>query len=364
MATLENVEIFSVGTWNGDKFVQADLEQMVDNFEILADFHTPPLKFGHARKQILDQEDGQPALGWVSQLKVVGSKLVARFEDVAEVVAQAINAGRYRKVSSEIFFKTQFKGKGIGFALKAVALLGADLPAVTNLADLPKLLSKEDNDNLVMFSDGRVLEFTVNEGTIQTFKQEEEKVTDKAVTDPYLEEELQRLKAENKGLHTFKAESEEQSRKDKVLENEKIIRFSAQKFTTDKRNFMEKVDEVVKTGQLEPRLSKEIGEALEGQASNFTMESELMLPASLLLESVKVFSDKLKTGEQGHAKGDGKEEISNDPSKQIAQETKKYMAEHPTVKDWGVASEAVLAINPELAAEYHKFNAEYAEGRA
>ena len=136
-------EIFSVGTWNGDTFTQADLEEIAANFEELKDLIKPPLKLGHDEQQVLDQEDGQPALGWVKSLRVAGDKLLAVFADVPAVVMEAIKAGRYRRISSEIFFNVRHGKKKHGKALKAVALLGADLPAVNNLEDLAVLLKQQ-----------------------------------------------------------------------------------------------------------------------------------------------------------------------------------------------------------------------------
>ena len=54
------VEIFSAGVWNDDKYTVEDLDDMVKAFGEVG--FSPPLKLGHNNKQ---EEDGQPALGWV-----------------------------------------------------------------------------------------------------------------------------------------------------------------------------------------------------------------------------------------------------------------------------------------------------------
>src|SRR5262249_3366901 len=108
----------------------------------------PPLKLGHSETQIFAQADGQPALGWISDLKRVDNKLMAFASDVPQVVRDAIKAGRFRRCSSEFHLnfgnssyeknhKTGVQGK----VLEAVALLGADLPQVASLADLTTYLS-------------------------------------------------------------------------------------------------------------------------------------------------------------------------------------------------------------------------------
>lgn len=137
-------EIFSVGTWNGDDFTEADLHEMVENFYALQGELKPPLKFGHDDGQgLLGQSDGDPALGWVEGLRVAGDKLIATFGGVPDIVLAAIRARRYRRVSAEIYFNVKRKGEELGKVLKAVALLGADLPAVTNLADLAAYLTEQ-----------------------------------------------------------------------------------------------------------------------------------------------------------------------------------------------------------------------------
>ena len=92
--TLE-AEIFAAGTWNGDKYTVADLEEIAANFERLQELHHPPLKMGHDEEQkLLGQSDGDPALGWVSGLRVVGEKLLATFAERPDIVMKAIRAGR------------------------------------------------------------------------------------------------------------------------------------------------------------------------------------------------------------------------------------------------------------------------------
>ncbi|HEX7925947.1 MAG TPA: hypothetical protein VF678_00050, partial [bacterium] len=149
-------EIFSVGTWNGDTYTAADLREIAGNFARLRDEIRPPLKFGHDAGQTLTgQSDGDPALGWVSALWVDDDKLMATFTDVPAVVVEAVRAGRYRNVSAEVWHKLRHGDQTLTHVLKAVALLGADLPAVTNLRDLTAYLTRDD-----AWQAERVLTFT------------------------------------------------------------------------------------------------------------------------------------------------------------------------------------------------------------
>lgn len=141
---INDVEILAVGTWHGSggavTFTDDDLQEIVDNFGDIKSLegvnYEPPAKLGHAEKQKLLQEDGYPAAGWVSSLKKVGDKLVASFKDVPKRIAQLIEAGGYKKVSSEVYPSYELAGKKYGKVLKAVAFLGADIPAVKTISDV------------------------------------------------------------------------------------------------------------------------------------------------------------------------------------------------------------------------------------
>ena len=126
--SLKNVEIFRTGEWNGDKYTRDDLHDMVRNFNRVG--FRPPVKLGHA------ENSGEPAYGWVETIKVVGDRLVADFMDLPRAVYTAIKQRRYDHVSAEIFWNLKRAGKTFRRALKAVALLGTETPAVADLKPL------------------------------------------------------------------------------------------------------------------------------------------------------------------------------------------------------------------------------------
>jgi hypothetical protein len=142
MPTLRGVEIFEVGTHNGDTYTRADLDAMVEASTKVG--FRPPIKLGHSDKQELLQQEGLPAAGWVTNLRRVGNKLVADLVDIPKKVFELIKKGLYDRVSAEIYWDYVTKG-GMKYpkVLKAVALLGADIPAVTSLEALRKLLGEE-----------------------------------------------------------------------------------------------------------------------------------------------------------------------------------------------------------------------------
>lgn len=137
-------EIFAAGTWNGFPFTVNDLRKMAASFEALGDVLKVPLKLGHNDEQ--EMTDGQPALGWVTALHVDAEatppKLIAEFDDVPSIVHEAFEKKLYRAVSIELDFDVRHKDIMYDFVITAVALLGADMPAVNVLNDLASFMSR------------------------------------------------------------------------------------------------------------------------------------------------------------------------------------------------------------------------------
>ena len=136
MPDLKAVEIFGEGTWNGNKITESVLKDLVAGFEATKSFLKPVLKLGHNDEQSLLKQDGLPAAGWVENVYISGKKLLADFVDIPEKVYELIKKKAYRKVSVEIFCGYTFDGKTFPNLLGAVALLGADTPAVITLSDI------------------------------------------------------------------------------------------------------------------------------------------------------------------------------------------------------------------------------------
>lgn len=139
--TVKNVEIFSVGTWNGKEIKAADLDSIVDAFSKTKNIVRPFLKLGHDDNQKILQADGLPAAGWVENVRKSGQKLIADFVDVPKKIYQLIKNKAYRKVSCEIYSNVKMENCQYPKMLGAVSLLGSDLPAVLNLNDILSLYS-------------------------------------------------------------------------------------------------------------------------------------------------------------------------------------------------------------------------------
>lgn len=139
--TIKGCPIFSVGTWNGDEYAEADLDRMVAAFGQVG--FDPPIKLGHDDSQPLAKSDGMPAIGWVTNLRRSGNQLYCDLKDLPRKVYDAIRRKNYKRVSAEIYWDYACDGKRWPRVLKALALLGADVPAVTNLASLEALYDGE-----------------------------------------------------------------------------------------------------------------------------------------------------------------------------------------------------------------------------
>jgi hypothetical protein len=143
MAELNGAHIFSTGLHQGNgpgakrTWTETDLDGIVSIFDAAQQAGRVPLKFGHNEEQAVT--DGQPAIGWVSKLWRDGKKLMANFSDIPTAVYSMIQKGLYKFCSIEVLKNAEYSGKTFPFMLDAVALLGADPPAVNNLADLQRL---------------------------------------------------------------------------------------------------------------------------------------------------------------------------------------------------------------------------------
>ena len=149
---IKGVEIFSVGKWNGDDYTREDLHEMVRAFVEQPSFK-PFIKLGHDKdqkvaKELMEIEDGLPALGWINRLYVSGEKLLADFIDIPGKLGKLIKKGAYKKISSEVFWNIKIKDKTYKRMLAAVALLGADTPGVMNLGDILAMYKKIYSDDL------------------------------------------------------------------------------------------------------------------------------------------------------------------------------------------------------------------------
>jgi len=154
---IDDVEILAVGKWKGSKEVNITKDAIpafVSSFNELTTNpklnYEPPVKLGHDENQKLLQADGYPAAGWISSLKAKGDILVASFKSVPKKLGGLIKAGAYKKVSAEFYQDYEIGGKKYPWVLRAVSLLGADVPAVKTIADIQALYSEQNEPEPVI----------------------------------------------------------------------------------------------------------------------------------------------------------------------------------------------------------------------
>lgn len=356
-------EIFSVGTWNGEAFTRADLEEIAANFTRLRGQLKPPLKFGHDEDQrLLGQRDGDPALGWVEGLRVVGDRLLARFAGLPRVVYDAVRAGRYRRVSAELYLDVRQGAKRLGKTLKAVALLGADLPAITTLADLTHYLGADGAQATaagaapLRFSFAGTGTFTCPAPTPLVHPAENAHMSsgntgstarsntggaasNNSVTKAALEAELAELRA-------FKAQQETAAEEEAVARGER----ARQSLRESARGFCE---QQVRAGRLSPAQRSSLLAELDGQALRFSDSSELLVTFDWVRGFVRELPVRLPSAPVAHAAPQVEDTGGSDPSQQVARLANAKMLELNL--SYSEAARYVLQTHPELARAYRDY---------
>ena len=124
------IEIFTDGTHvavDGKSwaFTSADIDDIIASYDFAA--NPAPVVVGHPA---LDA----PAYGWVSNLAREDRILVAELDQVEPAFAEAVKAGRYKKISASFYQPDQAGNPTPGkWHLKHVGFLGAAAPAVKGL---------------------------------------------------------------------------------------------------------------------------------------------------------------------------------------------------------------------------------------
>lgn len=349
MADLKDREIFAVGKWNGLDFNEADLDDIAKNFKDLSENHKVPLKFGHNKEQKIT--DGQPAIGWVSRVYRSGKKLYADFAGVPKIVIDAVKNRLYRTVSIELLFGVDHKGKRFNHVLDAVALLGADQPAVNVLEDLATLLATRAD-----FSGGRRVMFETVAGNRKTITSttEEDEMDEKEVK-KLIASAIEPLEAANKKQgdeiasitkerDDFKAKAEKAER----VEKERVEKENKLKVENSRKAVVEVLDEAVKDKRMTPALretySKQLGVEDDARVVKIDVEE-----VKLMCGAVKGKDGK----RQGFTRDKEDEDMDGDEtaSQKLFTLSKKHQAEH-NEKSFEVSFTRVCEANPKLHKEY------------
>jgi len=129
------IDIMGVGNWKGINFTENDLREIANNFDALKDRVKPWLVLGHSGRMGTERRSGMPAVGWWQKMWYDAKSRVLRghLVDVPKKLAELIKAKAYNTVSAEYIrnFVDDVSGKTYNRVAVGVALLGAELPAVT-----------------------------------------------------------------------------------------------------------------------------------------------------------------------------------------------------------------------------------------
>jgi hypothetical protein len=313
---IKGVEIFSTGEWNGEKFSQEHLNDLVKNFEATKSGVRPYLKLGHDKDQKLLQKDGLPAAGWVDKIYLKGDKLVADFVDIPKKVFQLIKAGAYKKVSCEMFFNVKIKEQKFAHLLTAVSLLGADTPAVMNLNDIHALYFGDEKHEPKCYE----LEFKFDEQGVNKMSKSENEIkleleletkeaafTAEKEKAEKLAKEKETLDKELEQLRQFKADAEKKAVEDAIKLREEQVKA----FTT------ELVSEKLSTPAMKPLIAELLSDKKE--FSHKIGDKELKSKEDLLKETLKLFA--------------AAKEVNFEESTQDDKEAKKFAADKEKEQD-------------------------------
>ncbi len=393
--TIRGIEIFASGTHNGDVYTEADLDEMVAAHAAL-DFR-PALKVGHSK-----DSPGAPAYGWVQNLRRVGQKLVADFTEMHDSVVEAMRKRSYDRVSSEVYFNLNRGGKSFKRALKAVALLGAEVPAVAELTPLHKMefAAEGEFDKFATHEEAldvlpQAMFECLNErvaALVRQLSQEEHTMTTKA---QQLQEQLDALTVRLNAIGEDDADDKTKAEQIKELSSEiasvtaeiKLltqsdaseraaqadaikaanVRIAELEADARRRSVAEKVA-TVKVPAFRPGMEAMYAYALTHSAEKVKVYSKdkdgketaadqtLVDIADAFVTHINAQADRLfkvyaTTGAVQRAEG-SEDDPNEDAGVALDRKAKAYMLAHPEVKDYLDALQAVKATEPELARRY------------
>jgi hypothetical protein len=336
---IKGVEVFSTGTWNGDAYTVADLDEMVRAYTETNAKVKPSVKLGHSDNQALLQKEGYPSAGWVTGLYRLGEKLLADLSDIPDKVGALIEKKAYRKVSSEVYWNINFEGTVYKRMLSAVALLGQEMPAVTTLSDILGLyasVAKADRVGAFAQADSA---HTLKDVTLENSEYQEAAM-------PKTEAEI-KLEQENEALKKFKADADKRdadaakAKADLEKENAELKQF---KIDADKRaaeaerlaseaRLDQAVTDLQAAGLCSPAMKPYVRELLGAEKKEYAFKAAD--GAEKKLDRVTLVKEILKLHSQVDAvnfsdKTKREAEIKNSADKQADLESKveKYAAEN------------------------------------
>lgn len=341
-------EIFAVGKWNGSTFSLDDLNKIVESFNYFKSTvptFKVPLKFGHNDEQPMT--DGQPAIGWVDNIFIEGKKLIGEFSDVPDIVKKAIDKKLYRKVSIELDMDVEYKAQHYPFVLSGVALLGADLPAVSVLDDLNAYLGEGSlaasrQVDVMRLAYTRRATFSAIDGqaTKEKTKMNEEDVKKLiAASHQALTEQVAKLSEDYAKVKSRNEELEAELSKRDAAKNAEAVQMS--------RGTVNKIlEDAVKDGRILPAQREQFTKLMKINDDNEVTKIDI--------DEVKAFvgeGKKMNYSKDSAKSGSDDARVFADAGEQLDYLAKQEQDKVPTMK-YSRALELAMHKNPELAKEY------------
>lgn len=267
--TIQKVPIFSVGTWHGKLYDRSALDRIVEAFPQVG--FKPPVKLGHSENQKLLKRSGLPAAGYVQSVYREDDTLYADFSDVPKQINDLILKKAYDNVSVELYidYEDARAAKKHPYVLRAVALLGDEIPEVTDLGSITSLYHDRDNRvyTIVSFDEVNVVELA-------------EHIVQKKGSQWCL---VSKSTGETIGCH----DSEE-----KALAQERAIKARENMKQKEEEEMSEEIDKLKKSSEAE--LAKRDTEIQKMQKDNADLQARLKSQE----EQNKGLGDRLKTHEE------------------------------------------------------------------
>lgn len=363
---LEGVEIMRTGTFRPGgaaagrkvKVTRSMLQDMVDNFETLSPVggFTPVLKLGHADAQrFLGQADGAPNLGIVEKVFKKGEKLLANFSGVPDAVIDLIAKRRFNTVSVEVIPEFEHEGKTFANVLTAVAILGAQLPAVKGLKELSEMLFADEVE--APNFEGDAVEFE-NTPATRRLKAESN------MPDPILTQEQHDSLVEAAVAKAIKATKDEFAQESQRLTAErdeardalKAEKVSFADFRTKAAQAEAEgvIDAAVKSGKLLPKQKEMAVAFLMAQTGTIKFGDEEKSMAAMFAEFIDASPPKVDTSERANGSvddGEGTDEFEGDPGAEVDSRALKLQEADPKLA-YADARKRVLNADPKLADAY------------
>lgn len=354
---LQNQEVFAAGTWNGDTYEIEDLDKMVAAYESTREKFKPKLKLTH------EHPKGWPSVGWMENMRRVGSKLFADFRGIPEKVYEMISAGGYSGKSAEVLWNPVIDGKKFPYLMQAVALLGVDLKAVSSISDMMSALYSSEGGEARAYKteapEGEAKTYDLEQGRNTNMDKVEQLTQDLANANAKLAQvgdlsesrskEIKKFSDENATLKTQVADLTK-----RADEAEGKIKEYAEKEVTAK--VTSTVDKLIEEKKLAPAMKEKAYSLLRAVIESNTEKKYKFGEKEQSLEDVAVEllgagGVSLNDSTKSYA-GDNKNkvEVEGEINAEIAVKAKKYQAAHEGVS-FGDALKAVSreeGIDPSL----------------